>query len=661
MDCPQNVKRKNLKFVSNILLPIVLIFFLFITLISSFIQNSSTGVLGKDESIYVLNAMGHYEHTSIDEPMGSWIDAVEKGMIRTNDPPGFFFLLHFWEYISFSEIWLRLLPYCFFIISIIYLIRIGILLKLHPFLSVAIGFFPLASRQMVFHSIEIRAYGMEICMTSVVMYYALLILDAVNKKSRIGKYTWFVFSSIMILGLTSRMSFVISATAIYSALFILVYLNVKSDLFREYFLPLSISAVISFLMFILIFFMIFGRKFGVNLPFPSDETILSQSFGQHGIPGTFYQKLSHYFNMILQFPFVFNPGRLYQGFDLIVYRYIICFIALIITYRVSFKFIPNYEIKKSNNMIFVGWVLIILPVFFNKFFINLLINLGYFDLDILSGTSEMLLWLMNIASLLLGFCIIKFSCYDSIIEKTRFKIDLANSGVFLITIFVFILSIMLSYVGLHPFSARGRHSLYLQIFIFIFLISLVKLSIYKLHNHSKTISFIDNQIINGSLVLALVSLSAIYGVLYSSYKIIYRGGGAQHTPEVIKKVVSDMELKKVDYWYISSGEANSFKYHVLHGGLKNKISNKALVTMEKPSAQDRKEVIFKQLNEIYNVAIPGSKIILVTGHTSEETLSFYKQTFFKFFKHSQKTGVFVQSSQNGEPSMGGEQAFYAVR
>ena len=60
------------------LLPVALAMFLFTSLAVNFIRNSGTGVIGKDEGVYIINAMGHYDHTSIDVPVGSWLSCKER-------------------------------------------------------------------------------------------------------------------------------------------------------------------------------------------------------------------------------------------------------------------------------------------------------------------------------------------------------------------------------------------------------------------------------------------------------------------------------------------------------------------------------------------------------------------------------------------------------
>ena len=136
---------------------VVLALFLSYSLVVNFIHNSSSGVIGYDENVYIVNAMGHYEDTPITAPIGGWVEAIEKGMKRTGDPAGSFLILHFWEEVSMSEQWLRLLPFAFFIIGIAVIIRIGLMVGVPPIISVAMGYLPLASAQSVYHSIELRA------------------------------------------------------------------------------------------------------------------------------------------------------------------------------------------------------------------------------------------------------------------------------------------------------------------------------------------------------------------------------------------------------------------------------------------------------------------------------------------------------------------------
>ena len=99
-----------------------LVLILALSLVNSFSHNSNTGVIGYDEGVYIVSAMGHYEDTPIEKPVGGLLDAVEIGMMRTGDPPGFFSMLHLWGKVSMSEQWLRILPFLFFCTGIIIIV-----------------------------------------------------------------------------------------------------------------------------------------------------------------------------------------------------------------------------------------------------------------------------------------------------------------------------------------------------------------------------------------------------------------------------------------------------------------------------------------------------------------------------------------------------------
>ena len=144
--------------------------------------------------------------------------------MRTGDPPGSFFILHFWEKISMSEKWLRLLPFIFFVVGIITLIRISILLKLPPVISVAMGYLPLASAQSVYHSIELRAYAMELGMTYLAIYVSIKMFQYISCDKTINIKSWLLFTAVLALGVSSRFSFIVTTSACYGTLlFCMVY------------------------------------------------------------------------------------------------------------------------------------------------------------------------------------------------------------------------------------------------------------------------------------------------------------------------------------------------------------------------------------------------------------------------------------------------------
>ena len=166
-----------MRIITNNSLFIILGIILLVSIGVSFYNNSSSGILGKDESLYIFLAKGHNSNTPIDAPTGNFLDAMKQGVQRTTDPPGFFLFLHFWEKVSYNESWLRLLPLIFFVISIVTLIKIALLLKFPLWVSVCFGFLVIASQRMVMHSLEIRAYGMEICIRLYNMVHDFLLVN----------------------------------------------------------------------------------------------------------------------------------------------------------------------------------------------------------------------------------------------------------------------------------------------------------------------------------------------------------------------------------------------------------------------------------------------------------------------------------------------------
>ena len=117
-------------------------------------------------------------------------------------------------------------------------------------------------------------------------------------------------------------------------------------------------------------------------------------------------------------------------------------------------------------------------------------------------------------------------------------------------------------------------------------------------------------------------LAITHGVIFSQYDNIYRGGGAHHTPVVVSEFLSEDEIQKIDYWFISLGEANSFKYHAMYGGLKDKISGQAEIIIE-----NRSNDIKSQLAAINNRSKAGDQIVMIVGHASDIDIK-YKQPFF---------------------------------
>ena len=553
-----------------------LLIFLFVGLSVHFVRNSTTGVLGRDESVYVSLAKGHYAHTAIDAPIQSWLEAAKKGVINTNDPPGFFVFLHFWQYVSFSEIWMRLLPGLFFATGIICLIKIGYLLRLPPLMCVAFGFMPLANSTMIYHALELRCYGMEVCFNYLMFYFALKIILMIKENAPSCSKKWVILSLIAIGGLSSRFSFIISTCAMYAYLWLAIICRKKSEHFKNYVIHMSLSSLVVF-----VFFLIF---IGMKYHYLAHEPLNSIEIDAYPLAGSFMGKLINYIN---QFRF--------------------CFLRTMLT-----------GINMTETAI---WPLI----------------------KIMAAIVSLLIFGRIVSNFL-----------DSN-KRSKIKEDfLLYGSFFLFPLFSIAITLALAFVGLYPFVIYSRVSIYLIAIFHFPAIGLVKLAFSDWQGSREYLA------LTKLLICICLSISVIYGSYYLSHDLIYREGGAQHTAQVIRKVIPEWELKNIDYWYISIGEANSFKYHVLYGDLKEKISKRAKIIIENPTTGVGEGNIRRELRDIYKKAKPGSKVVMVLGHVGENAES-YVNSFFKYFKFSKKTGEFIPSSRSGEDSLGGEQAFFAVR
>jgi hypothetical protein len=96
------------------------------------------------------------------------------------------------------------------------------------------------------------------------------------------------------------------------------------------------------------------------------------------------------------------------------------------------------------------------------------------------------------------------------------------------------------------------------------------------------------------------------------------------------------------------GEANYSKYHVLYGGLKDKLSHKAKIIIEN---KRYKEVSSSELEKIYNKAEGNNKIVMVLGHVDKKEAKPYMDIFLRYFP----IAIY------GEFETSYEQVFIAVR
>ena len=620
---------------------VALALFLLYSLVVNFIHNSSSGVIGYDEGIYIVNAMGHYEDTPITAPIGGWVDAIEKGLKRTGDPPGSFLIFHFWEKVSMSEQWLRLLPFAFFIIGIAVIIRIGFMVGVPPIISVAMGYLPLASAQSVYHSIELRAYVMELGMTYLAIYASIRLFISIANNNLNNKREWVLFTAITLIGLLSRFSFMITISACYASIFLYSFYHKRSLRHNINIKQLLVSAFIVYATFVFVYLMVFGEIYGITFQFLSDPSLITLDISEY-IKSD--QSIFYLFSRVISLLLTY-PGMFYQTWvNQIIALYSFVFLVLVyylMTY-IKVKSISAIQRDLSNKIFTViGYIAIVIPFIINPETLSLALNNSKF----LTSDLTKLFWLLDMSLIVTGFVFVR-----KIGGATLERINTVNrnnySSVYLalcvLPIIAILVSMLLAYLNLYPFSPRTRVSLYLDAHYNILIIGLIALVVYNRNWRYKKI-----------FSTGIVLLAITHGVLFSQYDNIYRGGGAQHTPIVVSEVLSEDEIQKIDYWFISSGEANSFKYHAMYGGLKDKISEQAEIIIE-----NRSNDIKSQLVAINNRSKAGDQIVMIVGHTSENNKK-YMQPFVDVFDKVVVSKL-VQSSMLGELSEGGEQVYYGT-
>ena len=305
---------------------VALVLILSYSLLANFIHNSSSGVIGYDEGVYIVNAMGHYEDTPITTPVGSWVDAIEKGMKRTGDPAGSFLIIHFWEKVSMSEQWLRLLPFAFFIIGIAVIIRIGLMAGLSPIISVAMGYLPLASAQSVYHSIELIAYVMELGMTYLAIYASIKLFISIANNNLNNKREWVLFTAITLIGLLTRFSFMITISACYSSIFLYSLYHKRSLSHNINIKQLLVSAFIVYASFVFVYLMVFGEIYGIKFQFLSDPSLITLDISEY-IKSD--QSILYLFSRVISLLFTY-PGIFYQTWvNQIIALYSFVFLVLV--------------------------------------------------------------------------------------------------------------------------------------------------------------------------------------------------------------------------------------------------------------------------------------------------------------------------------------------
>lgn len=136
---------------------------------------------------------------------GSIWDVIVNNHDYNLDPGGFSILLHFWSMISNHYIWLRLLPFLFFLLTIFCTYTLTYKWSHNKALSSIICLYPIIQPLIAHESVELRAYSMEVLGG----FVGLLAIESITKNQKYSNLLlWALGLSFF---MTSRYSFIIIA------------------------------------------------------------------------------------------------------------------------------------------------------------------------------------------------------------------------------------------------------------------------------------------------------------------------------------------------------------------------------------------------------------------------------------------------------------------
>ena len=182
---------------------ILLIGFTFFTLLNPFLWFDEAG------QFFISLGLNHYSEPN--SLPGTFNEVLLNNNKFNLDPGGFSILLFLWLKISTNYIWIRLLPFLFFISSVFLTIEIS--KKVYGFKNPWIyGFLLFVIPQLVFRSIELRAYTMEALSILISIYlivnfknlnsYKLLTISILSSILISSRY-----SSILLFGVVTLLIF----------------------------------------------------------------------------------------------------------------------------------------------------------------------------------------------------------------------------------------------------------------------------------------------------------------------------------------------------------------------------------------------------------------------------------------------------------------------
>jgi hypothetical protein len=181
-------------------------------------------------------------------------EVIENNKYYNLDPGGFSIVLHGWTYISNHHVWLRLLPFLFFIGMVLSFIYLSYMWLKDIHVALLIGFIPIFIPSVFSMGFEVRAYSMESLGT------VICIVALERLKHKLTHKHLFLWSCIFSFFMTSRYSEIVVVFMVSLYILFLIFTS-KTTLKQKmassfiYILPLIIA-----LLYIYYFALVFQNR-----------------------------------------------------------------------------------------------------------------------------------------------------------------------------------------------------------------------------------------------------------------------------------------------------------------------------------------------------------------------------------------------------------------
>lgn len=201
----------------------IIIAFSFLGILAVSILNLKAETLWFDESgqFFIAKGLNHFSPQFSQE--GDVIDVIYNNARYNHDPGGFSILLHYWSMVSNNVIWLRLLPFCFFLLTVLFSFLIGHKVtgdKLYSSFFVFVPFFLIYCN----YTYLLRPYSMELLCSVFGLWSIYWLKDKTSKKRLL------VVSLVLSILMTSRYSAILIVFVYSCFISYLIYSREKGNI-----------------------------------------------------------------------------------------------------------------------------------------------------------------------------------------------------------------------------------------------------------------------------------------------------------------------------------------------------------------------------------------------------------------------------------------------